>query len=196
MNIWMGRSVRANVTYVLILLFAINALYLLVVQQTRFFLVPSKSMAPTLVPQEYLLTQREGNYERGDIVVLKDPQSPGEYLVKRIVALGGDRVSVQGGALFLNGTFMSEPYVSEPIAYAIEPSYQVPQGEVFVLGDNRNWSVDSHNWNASNPDMHEIAGVPEASIIGKVKFVYLPVDKARKVKHFPLTNYLDLAKRH
>ncbi len=151
----------------------------------RFFVVPTRSMEPTLVPPEYLVTLQGEPYRRGDIVVIDDPVFPGEYLVKRLIALGGDEVSVRGGALFLNGSFASEPYLREEIDYALEP-YRVAEDEIFVLGDNRNESVDSHNWAVEESSPPRVAGVPKASIIGRVYGVYLPFDRIRKVSGFPL----------
>lgn len=145
----------------------------------RFFLVPSHSMDPTIIPPEYLLTLSEDTYSRGDIVVLKDPEEQGAYLVKRLIALPGDTVDIRGGALFINGHYASEPYLPEPIDYELERRYTVSPSEAFVLGDNRNWSIDSHTWQR---------GVPIEDIIGKVRFVYLPLKRMRKIHSYPLTN--------
>lgn len=188
-----GRLRRKNVSYAIIFFLAAGVIYLLVIEEIRFFLVPSKSMKPTLIAPEYIVTLSDARYDRGDIVVIEDPLAEGQYLVKRIVALGGDRVGAQGGALFINGHFMSEPYLREPMNYEIRPAYVVKEGEVFVLGDNRNESVDSHNWNQDDPESVEIGGVEAESIIGRVRFVYLPVKRMRRVSSYSLSTFLEEA---
>ena len=143
----------------------------------RFFLVPSKSMDPTLLSRDYLITLRDKEYHRGDIIVLKDPMEKGAYLVKRIVAMGGDAVAVQGGALLLNGVYASEPYIREPMAFELG-TITVPSGEVFVMGDNRNHSDDSATWKKA---------VPADTIIGRVRYIYHPFNRMGPVESFPLT---------
>ena len=163
--------------------FLIVAAILIVLSLTRgisFFLVPSSSMLPTLRQGDYILTLTDDRYLRGDIVVLKDPEGGGSgFLVKRIVAVGGDSVAVQSGALFLNGEFASEPYILEPMNADFEP-LEVPQGEVFILGDNRNESRDSSIW--------EEPTVPVRSIVGRVRYIYLPRARMGRVYSYPLTN--------
>ena len=153
----------------------------------RFFRVPSNSMEPTILVSDYIMTLRQEGYERGAIVVLEDPMVSGDYIVKRIVAVGGDRVSIRGGAVFINGGYASEPYRLEPIDYSME-EYVVDEGDVFLLGDNSNWSVDSHNWAAGVEDAKEVrpGGVPRELIVGRVRYIYLPLERMRKMRAYPL----------
>jgi signal peptidase I len=175
-----------RVWYLTILLLSALFLYWLLLRDLRFFLVPSRSMEPTLAASEYILSTSEGEYRRGDVIVVDDPALAGGYLVKRLVGLPGDRVSIEGGALYLDGVYVSEPYIAEPTQYSL-PEYVVPDRQVFVLGDNRNLSVDSHDWRESQEGgTPETAGVPLDSIVGKVRFVYLPIGKARRVGSFPV----------
>jgi signal peptidase I len=174
--------------YVCILIVCLFLLYFLVIKDMRFFLVPSMSMEPALHPRDHILTLSEAAYERGDVVVVKDPTSRGDYVVKRIAGLEGDEIQIYGNALFINGGYASEPYMNEPINYdfpphdpfSTPPPYVVPEGRVFLLGDNRNFSEDSSQWNPPS--------VAVSEIIGKVRYIYLPLERFGAVRSYPLTN--------
>ncbi|MFO7775490.1 MAG: signal peptidase I [Candidatus Hydrogenedentota bacterium] len=171
---------RARYTaYVIILICACILLYFFYGRDMRFFLVPTSSMLPTFQAQDYILTLNADDYERGDLVVLRDPRNLNQYLVKRIVGVGGDEVSVRQGALFVNGSYASEPYILEPyIEYQMEP-YIVPENHVFLLGDNRNQSEDSSTW----PE----PGQPAKRIVGRVQAIYLPFNRMQWVSPYPFT---------
>ncbi len=164
-----------------ILIFALAGVYFFAYREARFFRIPSSSMEPTLFPVDMIVTMADDSYRRGDIVVLRETSNPGDYFVKRIVAVGGDRVAVYRGALQLNGEYASEPYIAEPMAYEITKPVLVPEGTVFVLGDNRNNSFDSH-------DALECFSVD--MIVGRVRFLYYPYDRLGPVSSYPLTNRL------
>src|SRR5690606_38039827 len=92
--------------------------------------------------------------ERGDIVAFLPPDDPvlnadekikNAYLTKRIIALSGDVVEVNGGELFLNGEIQEEPYINEKSYQDFGP-VTVPEGHLFFMGDNRNYSYDSTRW--------------------------------------------------
>lgn len=178
--------------YIFIICCSVVICYLGFVRGMRFFAVPSDSMEPTLYRGDYLLTLSESEYHRGDIVVLKDPTEAGN-LVKRIVGVGGDRVSIQAGALFINNQYASEPYIKEPMVYEVFPPVVVPAGHIFVLGDNRNDSQDSSYWaiakdNPSVPDALRVdPTIPVEDIIGKVRYIYLPGSRRGPVRSFPLS---------
>ena len=152
----------------------------------RFFAVASISMEPTLHESDRVLALRADEYVRGDLVVLRDPLSRNGHIVKRVIALPGDMVQVYGGAVHVNGVYLSEPYRPEPIDYALQ--YIVPVGEVFVLGDNANWSVDSHNWAAAFKETSVVVpgAVPMDSIVGRVLYRYLPFSRMGRVQTYPI----------
>jgi len=198
------RHSRARLTfYIAFLIFAAIALYFFVWVGVVPFKVPSGSMMPTLVPGDFLFCVPQPAYHRGDIVVLMDPIPPGGYLVKRITGMPGDTVSAENGYLAINGTYASEPYIREPMNYVMPPR-QVPDGEVFVLGDNRNESDDASHWlidpatgdgiETNDSTVDEVGGetwkrtVPIDTIVGKVVYIYLPFDRMGPVRSYPLTN--------
>ena len=163
--------------------------------------VPTGSMKPTIVEGDRIFVNKMAyglrfpftswrmidfsEPQRGDIVVLTDPSDVSGYLVKRIVGLAGDVIEVRGGATFLNSHYLSEPYCDEPIDYEMPP-FTVRPNEYFILGDNRNWSVDSHDWNHGSENEPRAAGVPVDSIVGKVRYVYLPLRHMRAISSYPL----------
>jgi signal peptidase I len=162
--------------YAAILFAAVILIYLFGWREMRFFLVPSGSMEPTLLRSDHLITLKQPEYRRGDIVVIYEAESS-EYVVKRIVGLSGDAITVREGALFIDGQYVSEPYISQPMEYVIDAPVTVPENEVFVLGDNRNNSDDSH-----------VNGKSQAvsTIIGRVRFIYYPYSRWGRVRSYPL----------
>ncbi len=152
----------------LIILIVLSSILILIHNKAiGFFVVPTSSMEPTLMPGDKLMAVKQEVYYRGDIIALKDPKEDGAFLAKRIVAIGGDSVFIAPIGLSINGTLMREPYLQEAIEYEFGP-YTVPEGYIFVLGDNRNKSDDSHLWGQ---------GVPAETIIGKLSYIYSPKER-------------------
>lgn len=128
--------------------------------------VQNISMKPTLQPGDMMLVDkiiyRFNSPKFQEIIVFKNPQNLAEGYVKRIIGVPGDVIEVKEGQLFRNGNLIKEPYVRAPMFYS--GRWDVPANKVFVLGDNRNQSFDSHSWGMLDQDL----------IIGKVFFVYWP----------------------
>lgn len=171
----------------LLLLLAAAFFYTMFARGMRFYAVTSISMEPTLHEAERVVAFPAETYRRGDLVVLRDPIEGRGHIVKRIIALPGDTVEVYGGAVQINGVYLSEPYRPEPIDYMLT-AYVVPPGSVFVLGDNANWSVDSHNWAAAFKDAETVepGAVPIDSIEGRVHYRYLPIGRIGRIKPYPI----------
>jgi signal peptidase I len=140
-------------------------------------LIPSTSMAPTLLAGDYVLVDKATHWPaRGDLVVFADPAEAGELLVKRIVGLGGEELTVQGHDVFINCAPptdgcrpMAEPYAdfSGEVRAATEVGpVEIPSGTVFVMADNRNAGEDSRQWGP----------VPHARIVGRPMWVYWSTD--------------------
>lgn len=116
--------------------------------------IPSGSMIPTLQIGDRLLidkiTYKFSDLHHRDIVVFMPPPeaqlggNKSDY-IKRIVGLPGDKIQVSGGKVYVNGKEQTEPYIAQAPAYNYGPA-TVPEGELFVMGDNRNNSFDSHEW--------------------------------------------------
>lgn len=129
------------------------------------------SMEPTLLPGEILLVNKLeyklGEIERGDIVTFHYPLDPELDYVKRVIGLPGDTVVVKDKQVLVNDLALNEPYISAAPEY--EGVWVVPEDQLFVLGDNRNPSADSHVWGF----------VPLENLIGKAFAVYWPITKIR-----------------
>lgn len=148
------------------------------------FWIPSPSMSPTLVENDRVLVNklayRFHDVNRGDVVVFERPENepPSEIkdLIKRVVALPGERVSILDGKVRIDGRVLDEPYThgaqtvldSCPITYVpgidTEKGYTVPEGKVLVLGDNRTNSHDGRCFGAIDEDL----------IVGRAFFLMWP----------------------
>jgi signal peptidase I len=163
------------------------------------FRIPSESMVPTLAVSQRVLvdrvTYRFSEPDRGDIVVFKPPAGANNdacgteaydaerqscprptdrksdtNFIKRVVAVGGDRLKVVGGRVFINGKRQDEPYVRADDQCAIcnlPGEIRIPKDHFFMMGDNRGESADSREWGP----------IPERWIIGKAFVTYWPPGK-------------------
>lgn len=136
--------------------------------------VDGTSMLPTFQNGDRLvvnrLIYRLTDPEPGEVVVLHG--QGGADLLKRVVAIEGQRVRVEDGVVFVDGVPLEEPYLAEPPAQPLD-ELVVPEGHVFVMGDNRNRSHDSR---AFGP-------VPVSEIVGRADVRYLPMDAFGLVDH-------------
>jgi signal peptidase I len=117
--------------------------------------------------------------QRGDIIVFDPPVRSDKPYVKRVIALAGETVAIHDGKVFVNGEALNEPYIADvphypyPLGATGGGEFVVPPGMIFVLGDNRNNSSDSHVFGA----------VPLDSVIGKAFISYWPPDGVGLIPH-------------
>lgn len=146
------------------------------VAEARF--IPSPSMVPTLAIGDRLVIEKV-SYKmsfphRGDIVVFHPPDAVEAlgYLdtsipwIKRVIGLPGETVAVRHGRVLVDGRPIDDPFPSEAATYDMAPR-RVPAGQIFVLGDNRNHSIDSHIWGTVGVDR----------VIGRACFRFWPPER-------------------
>jgi signal peptidase I len=151
--------------------------------------IPSGSMEPTLQIGDRILVDKL-SYDlhgigRSDIIVFTTPPlehcagAPVPDLVKRVIGLSGETISLAGGQVYINGKLLSQPWLT-PTAqhdtfppagstqpYALVHPFKIPAGKVFVMGDNRGESCDSRYWGP----------IEKSTIVGKVDLRFWPIGR-------------------
>lgn len=128
-------------------------------------IVKNHSMMHTLEENDFLminrLLYRRGEPQEGDIIVFKSPLMTAagqeKLLIKRVIAVDGDEITIREGTVYVNGEILNEPYLAD--SYTIgEISLVIPEGKLFVMGDNRNNSLDSRDQILGLVDEDDIVG--------------------------------------
>jgi signal peptidase I len=165
-----GEVIREIVETLLLTFF----IFWLVNSMVGRYRIDGSSMNPTLYNEQYLIINNLSylleDPQRGEIIVFRHPRSD-MNLIKRVIGVPGDQVEIRNGQVFVNGVILAEPYIQETTIY--EGSWSIPEGQYFVLGDNRNNSNDSHNWQY----------LPRDHILGKAILIYWPVTDWGMVTH-------------
>ena len=139
--------------------------------------IPSDSMLPTLEKGDRLVVEKISDRfhlpTTGDIIVFEPPEklqvlgyAKDQAFIKRVIGEPGQIVAIANHQVYLNGEPLKENYIAEPPAYQWG-AMQVPEGEFFVMGDNRNDSNDSHVWGF----------LPRKNIIGRARFRFWPLNR-------------------
>ena len=134
--------------------------------------VPSGSMENTIMTGDRVigsrLSYRFEDPKRGDIAIFRFPDNEKIYYVKRIIGLPGETVDIVDGKVYINGSDepLDEPYIREPMIPEAPMHFEVPENSYFMMGDNRNYSMDARRW--------ENTYVKREKIIAKVLFRYFP----------------------
>jgi signal peptidase I len=150
--------------------------------------IPSGSMEPTLQIGDRIVVDKLSYHlhgvDRGNIVVFTTPPNedcagpPVADLVKRVIGLPGETISLQDGNVYINGHLLPEPFLPADVrtdtypgpsnkGYALRHAYRIPGGDVFVMGDNRPDSCDSRYWGP----------IRESTIVGKVDLRIWPLSR-------------------
>jgi len=134
--------------------------------------IPSGSMEPTLQVGDRILVDKISRFwqepQHGDILIFYPPASPAiddtsKAYIKRLIGIEGDRIAVRDGKVYRNGEALNEPYIAEAPKYRMRPVI-VPKGYYWMMGDNRNYSNDSHIWGF----------LPKENVIGKAALRFFP----------------------
>ena len=145
---------------------------LLITFVVQAFYIPSGSMRPTLQVGDRILVNkfiyRFTEPERKDIIVFKYPVEPNRKFIKRVIGVGGDKVQIIRGQVYLNNKPIEEDYILNQ-GYSNYGPVEVPENNYFVLGDNRNNSEDSRFWGF----------VPEDNIVGQAFMIFWPLNRIR-----------------
>lgn len=151
---------------------------LILIQFIKPTIVKEHSMEPTLQENDYIFLSRQsysllGEPERGDIVVfhsdLKTVDGKEKALVKRVIGLPGDTISITGGTVYINGEALTEDYTKDGYTDTEMEEITVSEGELFCMGDNRQNSIDSRDGS--------VGCIPIDQVIGKAVLRLYPFDK-------------------
>ncbi len=155
------------------------AVFFILQLNVQSYVVQMSSMEPNVHDGECIVVNkavyRYSEPQRGDVIVFDPPVESEHPFIKRVIGLPRDIVAIKDGKVFINGTALDErEYITTPANYVMEAT-EIPEGQYFVLGDNRSNSRDSgrEGWT-----------VPRGNIIGKAWFTYWPPSRWRMIKHY------------
>jgi signal peptidase I len=136
-------------------------------------------MEPGLANNQRIMVNKTAYWfhslERGDVIAFHNPQSPNDNLIKRIIGLPRDTVKTDSSHVWVNNVLLKEPYINAPPNTPLNPvanTWHVPPDQYFVLGDNRPLSYD---------DSRYIGFIPKDYIVGKVAYVFWPVNSIHSI---------------
>lgn len=162
--------------FVVIIIAALAMAWALTTFVVKPYRIPSGSMLETIQLEDRVLSEKISYYmgepQRGDIVTFVDPEDSSRVLIKRVIATGGQTVELKDGIVYVDGQALEEDsytlgkpsYELDSIANVTYP-YTVPDGYIWVMGDNRTDSADSRYFGA----------VPISSVTGHAFFTYWPI---------------------
>jgi signal peptidase I len=140
----------------------------------ELYLVDGPSMQPTLLNHERLVVNkfiyRFRVPQRGEVLIFKYPQDQSRDFIKRVIAIPGDTIEIKDGRVFVNQQLMNEPYILSKTR-GDYPLTTIPEGTIFVMGDNRNNSEDSR--------FADVGFVPYNLIKGKAVMIFWPFDQLK-----------------
>ena len=153
---------------------AVLTILFIIIFVMQSFLVKGSSMDPTLANGERLLVNKFIFKMRppktGDIIVLKPPKDPSRKYIKRVIAGPGQSVYITDTKVYVDGYELDEPYLKEK-TFSNFDTVIIPEGMIFVMGDNRNFSLDSRS--------SEVGFIPLRNVVGKAIFIFWPPLKVK-----------------
>lgn len=178
---------RKSIEWILVVAGAIAVALLIKTFVLQAFFIPSESMVPTLAVGDRVLVNKLSYHlhdvNRGDVVVFERPDGETEAvkdLIKRVIGLPGDTIVFKDGKVMVNGQFLSEPYLpagtvtvpgpgnpSYPYKCTVDDPCKIPEGSIWVMGDNRPNSKDSRYFGP----------IPESKIVGRAFVVVWPLSR-------------------
>lgn len=137
----------------------------------ELYVVDGPSMQPTLQDGERLVVNKFIYYwrepKRGEVVIFRYPRDHSRVFIKRVIAIGGDTIEIKDGHVLVNDALVNEDYIAEKTRTEY-PKQTVPEGTIFVCGDNRRNSLDSR--------FPDVGFVPLELLKGKASLIFWPVD--------------------
>jgi signal peptidase I len=151
-------------------------LFIIINVVTARIRVDGSSMEPTLLNGEFVLVNKLaykfGTPKMGEVIVFHYPRDPNQEYIKRVIGVPGNTVVISDGQVYIDDKLIQEPYIAASPTYGPQ-DWTVPPGSLFVLGDNRNNSSDSHTWGM----------VPLEYVVGKAVAVYWPPSRWSSIEH-------------
>lgn len=152
---------RIALEWLILIAIALGIAFLIKSFLFQAFYIPSESMEPTLIERDRVivnkLSYRLHDVNRGDLVVFdrppNEPPTEVEELIKRVIALGGETIEGRDGEIYIDGRLLVEPYLKVPASSGSFGPVTVPEGHVFVMGDNRTNSRDSRIFGPIDEDL-------------------------------------------
>ena len=140
----------------------------------ELYVVDGPSMRPTLQHEERLVVNKFIYYfrnpQKGEVVIFRYPRDPSRDFIKRVIATAGDTVEIKEGRVYVNDQLLMEDYILEKTRTEY-PKVTIPEGTIFVMGDNRNNSEDSR--------FSDVGFVPLDLVKGKAVFIFWPIDELK-----------------
>jgi len=140
----------------------------------ELYVVDGPSMRPTLQHEERLVVNKFIYYvrdpQKGEVVIFRYPRDPSRDFIKRVIATAGDTIEIKDGRVYVNDQLLREDYILEKTRTEY-PKVTIPEGTIFVMGDNRNNSEDSR--------FPDVGFVPLNLVKGEAVLVFWPVDELK-----------------
>jgi len=173
----MSKTFKEVVSWILTFAIAFGLAYLIRRYVYEPYKVQMSSMNPTIYENDIIIVNkfifRFKDPARGEVVIFKPPHGSKDY-IKRVIGLPGETVEIKGGFVFIDGEKLIEPYVKNSTPGIYGP-IEIPQGEVFLMGDNRGNSLDSR----------EFGPIEIKKLEGRAEFIFWPPKHFKLLRGYP-----------